>query len=82
MPNGEDKRNTGSFCAGNSAGNENLLVEITSVNGRFTIDFIQNFASPVYIHAFMHQLDEIGIPFERQAPVPLELPGIRLPWME
>lgn len=79
---GDSERYIRDFHLWASAENENLLVEITSVNGRFTIDFIQNFASPVYIHAFMHQLDEIGIPFERQAPVPLELPGIRLPWME
>ena len=35
-----------------------ILVEISAVNGRFTLDFIQPFSSPVYVNAFLKELDE------------------------
>lgn len=62
--------------------NEDLLLEITAVNGRFTLDFIQNFSSPIYVHSFLKQLEEVGIHYEQQAAVPLKLPQIHLPWEE
>ncbi len=30
-----------------------LLIEISAVNGRFTLDFIQRFSSPIYVNAFL-----------------------------
>ena len=39
----------------------NLLVEISAVNGRFTLDFLQSFSSPVIVNAFLKELDENGI---------------------
>ena len=59
---------------------EGMLIEISAVNGRFTFDFIQNFSDPVYFDAFLKQLDENGIKYERKESGKLELPDIDLPW--
>ena len=36
-------------------------VEIAAVNGRFTLDFIQPFSSPVIVNAFLKELEDNGI---------------------
>ncbi|MBQ6153875.1 MAG: hypothetical protein IJJ15_09025 [Ruminococcus sp.] len=58
----------------------NLLVEISAVNGRFTLDFLQSFSSPVIVNAFLKELDENGIIYDLQDVNELELPNIKLPW--
>lgn len=64
-----------------SSGN-GLLVEISAVNGRFTLDFLQSFSSPVYVNAFLKELEENGIVYDLQDVNELELPNIKLPWTE
>ena len=59
-----------------------ILIEISAVNGRFTLDFMQPFSSPVYVNAFLKELDENGITYDLQDVNPLELPNIKLPWSE
>ena len=58
----------------------NLLVEISAVNGRFTLDFLQSFSSPVIVNAFLKELEENGIVYDLQDVNELELPNIQLPW--
>ena len=58
----------------------NLLVEISAVNGRFTLDFLQSFSSPVIVNAFLKELDENGIIYDLQDVNELELQNIKLPW--
>ena len=57
-----------------------ILIEISAVNGRFTLDFIQTFSDPIYVNAFLGELDENGIVYDLQDVNQLDLPEIRLPW--
>ena len=57
-----------------------LAVEISAVNGRFTIDISQPFSSPVYVNAFLQELDDNGITYDLQDVKKLYLPNIKLPW--
>ena len=59
-----------------------ILVEISAVNGRFTLDFTQAFSSPIYVNAFLKELDENGITYDLQDVNLLELPNVKLPWSE
>ena len=59
-----------------------LTVELSAVNGRFTLDFLQTFSSPVFVNAFLRELEENGIVYDLQDVNELELPGIKLPWAE
>ena len=59
-----------------------LLLEIAAVNGRFTLDFIQDFLSPVIVEAFLRELEENGITYDLQDKKPLRLPNVRFPWQE
>ena len=59
-----------------------LLVEISAVNGRFTLEFLQRFSSPVYVNAFLEELEENGIVYDLQDVNDLDLPNIKLPWAE
>ena len=59
-----------------------ILVEISAVNDRFTLDFIQNFHSPVLVDALLAELQENGIRCELQDVRDLRLPGIRHPWLD
>ena len=59
-----------------------LTVEISAVNGRFTLDFLQTFSSPVYVNAFQKELEENEIVYDLQDVNELELPNINLPWTE
>ena len=45
------------FRAWTSVLGEGMLIEISAVNGRFTLDFIQTFASPVFVNAFLSSLE-------------------------
>ncbi|MBO7663733.1 MAG: hypothetical protein J6U01_10215 [Clostridia bacterium] len=65
-----------------SPASNNLLIEISAVNGRFTLDFIQRFSSPVFVNAFLKELEDNGIIYDLQDVNPLELPNILLPWTE
>lgn len=65
-----------------SAGTNGLTVEISAVNGRFTIEFLQQFSSPVIVNAFLKELEENGIVYDLQDVNELELVNIRLPWTE
>ena len=60
----------------------NLLIEISAVNGRFTLEFIQRFSSPIYVNAFLKELEDNGIVYDLQDVNELELPNIKLPWVE
>ena len=57
-----------------------ITIQISAVNGKFTFDFIQKFNSPVYVNAFLRELDENGISCDFQDGVLEELPNIKLPW--
>lgn len=59
-----------------------LTVEISAVNGRFTLDFLQTFSSPVYVNAFLKELEENEIVYDLQDVNELELPNINLTWTE
>ena len=57
-----------------------LTVEISAVNGRFTLDFLQTYSSPVFVNAFLKELEENGIIYDLQDVLELELANIELPW--
>lgn len=59
-----------------------LLLEISAVGGRFTIDFHQPFSSPLYVNAFLAELEDNGIKYDLQDVMKLELSNIRYPWAE
>lgn len=65
-----------------SSAADGLTVEISAVNGRFTLDFLQTFSSPIFVNAFLRELDENGIVYDLQDVNELELPNIQLPWTE
>ena len=54
--------------------------EISAMHGRFTIDFLQTFESPVFVNAFLKELEENGIVYDLQDVNELELANISLPW--
>ncbi len=55
-------------------------IEIAAVNGRFTLDFIQPFSSPLLVNAFLKELEDNGIIYDLQDVSVLDVPNIRLPW--
>ena len=55
-------------------------VEIAAVNGRFTLDFIQPFSSPLIVNAFSKELEDNGITYDLQDVTILDVPNIQLPW--
>ena len=57
-----------------------FIIEISAVNGRFTLDIAQPFSSPIYVNAFLKELEEQDITYDLQDVNVLELPNIRLPW--
>ena len=61
---------------------DELLIEISAVNGRFTLDFLQMFSDPVFVNAFLKELEENGIEYDLQDVDDLKLPDICLPWTE
>ena len=70
------------FRVWTSSAADGLTVEISAVNGRFTLDFLQTFYSPVFVDAFLMELEENGIVYDLQDVNELELPNIKLPWTE
>ena len=70
------------FRAWTSPGPNGLTIEISAVNGRFTLDFLQTFSSPVFVNAFQKELEENGIDYDLQDVNALELPNIELPWTQ
>ena len=57
-----------------------ITVQISAVNGKFTIDFLQKFHSPIYVNAFIKELEENGITYDLQDGMLMEMPDIKLPW--
>lgn len=57
-------------------------VEIAAVNGRFTLDFIQPFSSPLIVNAFSKELEDNGITYDLQDVAVLDVPNIQLPWSQ
>ncbi len=57
-----------------------ITIEISAVNGKFTIDFIQHFQNPIYINAFLKELDKHGISYDFQDGILEELPNIKFQW--
>lgn len=68
------------FRAWTSPGPNGLTIEISAVNGRFTLDFLQTFSSPIFVNAFLKELSENGIVYDLQDVSEIELPNIELPW--
>ena len=76
----EAERYIRDFRSWTSSASNGLLVEIAAVNGRFTLDFIQKFSSPIIVNAFLKELEDNGIEYDLQDVQVLELPNIKLPW--
>ena len=57
-----------------------LLIEISAANGRLTLDFTQPFQSPIYLNAFLRELEESGITYVLQDVSALDAPDVSLPW--
>lgn len=76
----EAERYIRDFRGWTSSSSDMILIEISAVNGRFTLDFIQAFSNPLFVNAFLHELDENGITYDLLDVEPLVLPNIRLPW--
>ena len=63
-----------------SSASNGLTIEISAVNGKFTLDFLQTFSNPVFVNAFMCELDENGIVYDLQDVNELKLANIKVPW--
>ena len=50
-------------------------MEISAVNGKFYLDFFQNFEDERYIKAFRAELESLKIKYELKDVNKLELPG-------
>lgn len=59
-----------------------IVIEISAVSGKFMIDFIQPFADPMFVNAFLKELDENGITYDLRDVMKLEMPDVKLPWKE
>ena len=60
---------------------EGILIEISAVNRRISLDFMQNFSSPIYLDAFLNALEENDIPYRFDGGKRLTIPGVELPWL-
>ena len=54
-----------------------LGIEISAVNGKFYLDFIQNFEDERYIKAFKEELDSLKIKYEVKDVNKLDLPKFK-----
>ena len=54
-----------------------ILVEIAAVNGKFYLDYIQNFEDERYINAFKKELDNLNIKYEVKDLIKLDLPRMK-----
>lgn len=70
------------FRGWTTSASNGVTIEISAVNGRFTLDFIQTFSSPIFVNAFLKELEENGIVYDLQDVNELILPNIKLPWTE
>ena len=70
------------FRAWTACPKKGILVEMSAINGKFFLDFIQPFSDPVYVNAFIQELEENGITCQLQDKIQLELANIKLPWSE
>lgn len=77
---GESERYVRDFSLWTSTATNGMIIEISAVNGRFTLDFIQAFSSPVFVDAFLRELEENEIEYDLQSVHELELSNILLPW--
>ena len=57
-----------------------ITLQISAVNGRFTLDFMQKFQRSVYLKAFLQELANNDIVYELQDKQIRSLPAIRVPW--
>ena len=57
-----------------------ITIQISAVNGRFTLDFMQKVQRPVYLKAFLQELADNDIVYELQDKQIRSLPAIRVPW--
>ena len=78
----EAERYIRDFRAWTSSASNGLLVEVSAVSGRFTLDFIQHFSNPIVVDAFLKELEDNGIVYDLQDVQALDLPNIKLPWTE
>ena len=68
------------FRTWTSPASNGILIEISAVNGHFTLDFLQTFSNPLFVNAFLKELDDNGIEYDMQDVSDIELANIRLPW--
>lgn len=61
---------------------EDLLLEVSAINGVFYIDFIQSFSDKRVLDAFLGQLKELGIEYDYRGCTRLTFPGVRFPWTD
>ena len=54
-----------------------LAIEISAVNGKFYLDFIQNFEDERYIKAFKEELQSLNIKYEVKDVNKIELPKFK-----
>ena len=76
----EAERYVRDFRLWTTTASNGMTIEMSAVNGRFTLDFIQTFSSPVFVSAFLEELEGNGIEYDLQDVRDLELPNIELPW--
>lgn len=60
---------------------EGILIEISAVNHRISLDFMQNFSSPIYVESLLNVLEENDIPYLFHGGKQLYIPGVELPWL-
>lgn len=70
------------FRSWTSPSTNGLLVEIAAVNGRFMIDFLQKFSNPLFVNAYLKELEDNEVVYDLQDVQKLDLPNIKLPWTE
>ena len=54
-----------------------ILIELAAVNGKFYLEFIQNFCGGRYFDAFKEELDNLKIKYEFKEPQKFELPKMK-----
>lgn len=65
-----------------SPSGNNVLIEMSAVNGKFVLDIIQPFSDPIYVNALLKELEDQGITYDLQDVQVMDLPKIKLPWIE
>ena len=54
-----------------------ILIEVAAVNGKFYLDFIQNFKDERYFNAFKKELEKLNIKCEVREPIKQDLPRFK-----